>query len=176
MQKDKQISALKAELNNLKDKVCDLEPHIDSGTIERRDTVIVSGSAFPPENQSENPKSVVVSLIKENFKLIIKDDINVVHRSGLVNDRNTRPIIVKLHKRSLKYDLVGACVKLRPNIFVNERLTPKRRSISKQILAIRKGAKVPAVFHERREHHRETETLNSETHDHGQYVTYGRAA
>lgn len=140
VEKDKQIAGLKSELSTLKDKVCDLEDHIDRvEQYERRDTIIVSGPALPLDNQLENPKSVVVSVIKENLKLNIKeDDINVAHRLGPVNHQNNRPFIVKLQNRSLKYDLVGACVKLRPNIYVNESLTPKRLSMFKQILAIRK--------------------------------------
>ena len=46
--------------------------------------------------------------------------------------------MVKLVNRSLKYDLVGASINLKPGIYVNESLTPKRLNIMKKVLAIRK--------------------------------------
>lgn len=57
---------------------------------KRHNMVKVSGSALPPDNQSENLKSVMVLVIKEN----LKDDIDVAHRLGPVNDQDTRPITV----------------------------------------------------------------------------------
>ena len=47
-------------------------------------------------------------------------------------------MIVKLVNRYLKYDLVGACIQLKPNLYINESLTPKRLSLFKAVLNIRK--------------------------------------
>ena len=77
--------------------------------------------------------------VKENLKLNIKaEDISVAHRLGTSQPGRDRPIIVKLVNRSLKYDVIGACIQLRPRLYINESLTPRCLDIFKQVLAIRK--------------------------------------
>ena len=43
--------------------------------------------------------------------------------------------------RNLKHDLVGACVQLKPKLYINESLTPKRRNLLNTVLTIRKDHK-----------------------------------
>ena len=77
--------------------------------------------------------------IKEHLKLNLKpEDISVAHRLGTTQPGRDRPVIVKFVNRSLKYETMGACIQLRPRLYINESLTPKRLDIFKQVLAIRK--------------------------------------
>lgn len=140
VKKDTVIDTLEKEVKDLKSKVCDLESHVDRvEQYERRDTIIISGPSLPPETPTEKATSVVIDAVKENLKLNIKqEDISVAHRLGASQQGRDRPLIVKLVNRSLKYDIMGACIQLRPKLFINESLTPKRLEIFKQILAIRK--------------------------------------
>lgn len=137
--KDTEVEQLKSEVKDLKNKVITLETQIDDvEQYERRDTIILSGPTVPAETQTENTVSLAVGTIKDHLKINVEaSDISVAHRLG-PKQNQTRPIIVKLVNRSLKYDMVGACIKLKPGLYVNESLTPKRLSVMKKILAIRK--------------------------------------
>lgn len=138
--KDEIIKKLDNEVKDLRDKVFDLEAHLDRvEQYERRDTIILSGPSLPPETPAEKPASVVTSAIKDHLKINIKEeDISVAHRLGSTQPGRERPVIIKLVNRSLKYDIMGACVQLRPPLYINESLTPKRLTLFKQVLAIRK--------------------------------------
>lgn len=137
--KETEVEQLQNEVKDLKIKVTSLETQIDDvEQYERRDTIILNGPSVPPETPTENTVSVTVATIREHLKINLKEnDLSVAHRLGPKHN-HTRPIIVKLVNRSLKYDLVGACIKLKPGIYVNESLTPKRLNIMKKVLAIRK--------------------------------------
>ena len=141
--KDTEMKQLKSEVKDLKSKVTTLENHIDDvEQYERRDTIILTGPSVPPETPTENTKSLTVDVIKEKLRINMKDNcISVAHRLGAKHNQTNRPIIVKLVNRSLKYELVGACIKLKPEIYINESLTPKRLNIMKKVLAIRKQHK-----------------------------------
>ena len=80
------------------------------------------------------------NVIKDNFHLIITaSDINVVHRLDAKRAPNTtRPIIVKLHSRQIKTEIMNAYITVRPKLYINESLTPNRRSLFKIIWEIRK--------------------------------------
>ena len=138
--RDAVIDKLDNEVKDLKVKVTNLETHIDRvEQYERRDTVIISGPSLPPETLSENVSNVVTESIKEHLKLNLKpEDISVAHRLGTTQPGRDRPVIVKFVNRSLKYETMGACIQLRPRLYINESLTPKRLDIFKQVLAIRK--------------------------------------
>lgn len=141
--KDDKIAELNTEIKELKNKVHDLEVNIDNTEqYERRDTVIISGPLLPPETRPENSVHTVTSAIKEHLKINVNEnEISVAHRIGPVNSQRTRPIIVKLVNRSLKYDLIGACIQLRPQLYVNESLTTKRLNLYKKVLHLRKSHK-----------------------------------
>lgn len=131
-QKDDKIVQLQGKISSLENKVTQLENQIDEiNQYERRDTVIVGGPALPQESSSENSAEVVVRTIKDNLHInITQSDINVAHRLGSRNSQNMkRPIIVKLHSREKKTEIMKACVTIKPNLHINESLTPKRRSL-----------------------------------------------
>lgn len=140
VRRDTEISELKTEVKDLRNKVDDLETHVDSiSQFERRDTIIISGPALPQESQQENSVNLVVNTLKNTLKINIQDeDISVAHRLGAINQKHPRPVIVKLRNRSQKYDIIGACLKMKPDLYINESLTPNRLNLFKKMLAIRK--------------------------------------
>ena len=142
-EKDLKIEKLETEVKDLNTKVQELENNIDSvDQYERRDTIILSGSSVPEESTSEVTNNVVISTIKDNLKIILHDsDISVSHRLGPKRQEHKRPIIVKLNNRTIKHDLVGACIRLRPQLYVNESLTPRRRNLFNAVLQIKKSHK-----------------------------------
>ena len=127
----------------MKSRVDVLELHLDNvDQYERRDTVILSGDSLPPETPQENTTNIVTQTIRKHLRINIEgSDINVAHRLGPKRQQANRPIIVKLVNRSRKHDLIGACIKLRPQLYVNESLTPKRRVLLNKILSIGKAHK-----------------------------------
>ena len=139
--KDLIITNLKGEVKDLQEKLHSVETHMDSiDQYERNDTVIVSGPSLPEESAQENAKSLLVSTIKEKLKINIKEeDLSVAHRLGPAHQNKRRPIIAKLVSRSLKYDLVWACTNLKPDLYVNESLTPKRYQLLRRVLAVRRA-------------------------------------
>lgn len=142
-EKNKQIHLMKNDILSLNCRVDDLELQLDNvDQYERRDTVILTGASLPPETAQENTTNVVTQTVKDQLKINLKEsDISVSHRLGPKKQQHNRPIIVKLVNRSLKHDLVGACIQLRPQLYVNESLTPKRRSLLNSILTVRKEHK-----------------------------------
>lgn len=139
--KDKKITALQNDITKLENRVVQLENQIDEvNQYERRDTLIISGPVLPPENSNENSAEVIIRVIKDNLHLnVTPSDINVAHRLGAKRAQNiTRPIIVKLHSRQKKAEIMNACITVRPKLYINESLTAKRRSLFKIIWEIRK--------------------------------------
>lgn len=140
-QKDEVITQLQSQVRQLETRVSELENLVDEvNQYERRDTIIVSGPNLPKEEHNENSVDVVVKSIKENLHInITNNDINVAHRLGVKKSPiDTRPIIVKLQSRQVKYNIMNACVTVKPHLYFNESLTPKRRSLFKIIWDIRK--------------------------------------
>lgn len=142
-EKDTKINQLENHLASLSGRVDNLELQLDNvDQYERRDTVILTGASLPPETTQENTTNIVTQTIKDHLKINIKEtDISVSHRLGQKKQQQNRPIIVKLVNRSLKHDLIGACIQLRPQLYVNESLTPKRRELLNKVLTIRKSHK-----------------------------------
>ena len=155
--KDEEISTLKKENKLLKSSIVDLELRMDElEQYSRRDCVVLTGQGLPPEEENEKTTELVIKSAKEKLGLdISRQDISIAHRLGKPRrqtaqpnasrtDSSTdrpRPIIVKLVRRSLKYDLVHACITKKTNVSVNESLTPRRMSLMRSILAVRKEHK-----------------------------------
>ena len=142
--KDEEIRDLVSEVSDLKQKVKVLETHIDDvDQYERRDTIIINGPALPNETALENARNVAISTFKDKLKININaSDISVAHRLGKnATQTRKRPIILKLVNRSLKNDLINACIHLKPQLYINESLTPKRSAIMKKILYVRREHK-----------------------------------
>ena len=91
----------------------------------------------------ENSSQVLCDLIEEKLKIkISKSDISTAHRIGQkpANQQpDKRKIIAKLCRRDLKSDLLNACRQLKPNIYINESLTPARSTI---LFILRKAKKM----------------------------------
>lgn len=140
-QKDETIKKLQNHVTQLENRVIQLEDQVDEvNQYERRDTIIISGPNLPKEEQNENTVDKIIRSIRDNLHIHIEHkDINVAHRLGSRNTQNTnRPIIVKLHSRQQKHEIMNACVTVRPNLYINESLTPKRRSLFKKVWDVRK--------------------------------------
>lgn len=142
-EKDEKIEKLQSKVTSLEDTVSRLENQLDDvEQYERRDTIIISGPALPREQNHENSTDLVVNTIKDNLHININHaDINVAHRLGSKSQNKERPVIVKLLNRSKKSEIMDACVKVKPSLYVNESLTPKRRNIFNTVWGIRKKNK-----------------------------------
>lgn len=135
-QKDEITVKMQNHITQL-ERITQLENEVEEVNLyERRDTIIISGPNLPIEEQNESTVDKTISIIKDNLHLNIEHkDIKVAHRLGSRNTQNNnRPIIVKLHSRQQKYDIMRAYVTVKPNLYVNESLTPKRRSLFKKSL------------------------------------------
>ena len=137
----------------LKTSLEDLELRMDEmEQYSRRDCVVFTGRDLPPEEEKESTSELIIKMVKEKLDVDInRGDISISHRLGKPKNRTTaataassssdrpRPIIVKLVRRSLKHDLIHACIqKKSTNLSVNESLTPRRMSIMRSILAVRR--------------------------------------
>ena len=152
-EKDKEIATLKKDNKRLRESMDNLELRMDElEQYSRRDCVVFSGRDLPPDVEKENTTELVIKMAREKLGLEIhSSDISVSHRLGkpkttLPNSQNSsqkpaRPIIAKLVRRSLKYEITDACIKKKPSISVNESLTPRRLSLLRGILAVRKQHK-----------------------------------
>lgn len=127
-------------MNDLHGKVECLETHLDEvEQYERRDTLIISGPSLPQDTPEEDAVKVILNTMKENVRINVKEnDVSVAHRLGNKQQNRNSPMIVKFVNRSMKYDLVGACIRLKPDLYLNESLTPKRLALFKTMLMIRK--------------------------------------
>lgn len=93
------------------------------------------------KTQQRFPLMVSINTIKDNLKINISQGaINVAYRIGNnTKQYANKPIIVKLHSRQMKQEITNAYITMRPNLFINESLTPKRLSLLKIIWSIRKN-------------------------------------
>ena len=134
-EKDKEIAIVKSELNSVWTRLAQLEErHDDAEAYERRNTLIISGDGVPEASQGENCTAIVSNMIREKLRMNISaGDIFVSHRIGQkprsAQHVDRRNIIVKLCRRNLKDELLSMCRFLRPNIYLNESLTPTRSTI-----------------------------------------------
>lgn len=137
--KDEKITNLETKVSALENKITVLQDTIDDvDQYERRDTVIISGPSLPDETTHENPADIIVNTIKQQLHInMTHSDINVAHRLGTRQQDKKRPIIVKLQNRAKKSELVQACVTVKPQLYINESLTPRRRSIYSTVRKIR---------------------------------------
>ena len=146
---EEKISKLEMRLNAHDRELSSLHQKIDEqDQYERRDTIIISGDELPDEQPEEDPAAVVVSTLNRVLEVNTSvSDINIAHRLGRkppnTNGESSfkRPIIVKLHSRMLKHNIVWRCIVKKPKLYINESLTPPRRFIYKRFLAIRQQRK-----------------------------------
>lgn len=133
--KNKEIDQLKLAVSTLKAQVHKLEEKAnDSEAFERRDTIVVSGEGVPIVESGEICSNIVSDLVKNKLRINLNpSDISTAHRAGpkpsSQRGSDRRSIMVKLCRRELKQELLVACRNLKPNIFINESLTPTRKTI-----------------------------------------------
>ena len=111
--KNQEIADLKESVGMLQTKVERLEMLVDDAdAYERRDTVILTGSALPAYSIGENCVNLTREIIKRDLKVELPvQEINTVHRLGKklqtqANDK--QPIILKLCRRDTKSQLISA--------------------------------------------------------------------
>jgi hypothetical protein len=133
-EKNKLVEDLRIEVDTLKLKVSNMEEKLDDAdAYERRDTLLFSGSDVPHGSDGENCANIVIDLVKDKLKLNLqRSDLSVCHRLGrkpVSQQPDKRNIVVKLCRRDLKADILYACRQVKPNMYVNESLTPIRGTI-----------------------------------------------
>ena len=143
-----QNEQLSSKINDLAVKFEKQDDYIqDVDAYERRDCVIISGGNLPKGTEDEDPGRVARKAIKDHLKIDLRiNEINVCHRLGKKNpnsSEDSRPIIIKLHNRPIKYELRKASLEHREtaNLFVNESLTPYRRTLFYNLRRLRKQVK-----------------------------------
>ena len=124
--------AMEERCSTLEDRIDDQEQYT------MRENIIISGPGVPEEIDTENTSNMTVQLLKSKCNIDIKEeDISTSHRLGVKKPNVKRSIIVRLTRRDLKKEIKSSCILSRPNIFVNEQLTEKRRNIFNRLRIIR---------------------------------------
>ena len=148
--KCEEIDSLKTKVDLLEKTVYKMKDDLDwADQYERKDIVVISGSAVPPVTTDrisgkENTHDLVCTLVKNNLNVdLLATDINTCHRLGPVNraecNSNRRNIVVKLCRRDKKKEIIEASKRLKkPNFFCNESLTATRRTIYQALRKMRK--------------------------------------
>ena len=109
---------------------------------ERKDTVILSGEKFKVFRDGENTMDIAIKTLQEHLNTkIVPTDISVLHRLQKKEGHGPdhRDIIVKFCRREQKNELIAQARRNKvQGLYVNEALTPIRRSIA---FALRKAKK-----------------------------------
>ena len=131
-----QIESLTEEVNKLNDKVNKLEEKVEEAeAYERKDSLIFSGEEIPPATPGENCTTVICDLLKSKLKLnVAQTDISIYHRLEKRPSNQRRQ-----EKQDLKGDIMSASRNEKPKIYVNENLTPTRKTI---MYVLRRAKKV----------------------------------
>ena len=133
--KNGEIDGLKKQIQHMSSEMEKMKNYIDdSDAYERRDTIILSGSALPSVTNGENCIDITRDILHTKLKLVVPaSEFNTAHRLGARPDGRTpdkRSIIVKLCRRETKRNIIITSKKTRDsNLYVNESLTPTRRTI-----------------------------------------------
>ena len=131
--KDIEIQDLRDEVHLLKEQMSSYEQKLDDQEqYSRRECIVVAGPKLPEESDERSTTDQLIEIIKQELDITIeRRDISVSHRLGKKNKDTSkaRPIIAKLVNRSLKHQLVDACIREKPALFINESLTSKRAKI-----------------------------------------------
>lgn len=131
--RDDSVDNLTKEVTFLRGRVAKLEERVeDSEAYERRDCLVFSGNDIPDATTGENCAAEVVTMIRSLNINIDDRDISTAHRLGKKSSKqgpDRRPIIAKLCRRDIKYDIMRACKSQKPKFFINESLTPSRSTL-----------------------------------------------
>ena len=133
------------EIKFLKDKVTRMENCLDEeDAYIRRECLIFSGNVVPASQPNENCGTIVMNIVKEKLRLQQNMDISTAHRLGKPPSSSTSPdnrsIIVKFCQRDCKKQiyLTARTAKVQ-GLYVNESLTPIRRTILYALRQIRRA-------------------------------------
>ena len=131
--KDEEIGILRSEVANLRSELKTIKSGLDDAdALERCHTLIFSGSTLPAFSSGEDAKQIIANTVKDKLKININiGDVDTARRMGSAvsgSGSDNRKIVVKLLRRSLKKDLIVASKKVN-NLYLNEDLTPTRRSL-----------------------------------------------
>ena len=153
--KDEQIQSLtskfedlQSENSQLKNKLIDMEYQLDeTAQYQRRESIVFSGPAIPAEAEDENSSEIIAETVRKLLNVNFSaEDISVAHRLGKKRNGVSRPIIAKLISRTKKYKIVQARIAYsqlpntnRPSLYVNESLTPTRRTLFYKVRQLRKS-------------------------------------
>ena len=143
--KNVEIDSLKTDVVQLREQVKKLESYIDEeDSYIRKDTLIFSGTSVPEVATGENCITVVTNLLKNKLNLELNSsEINTAHRLGKRTESqmpDKRSLIVKLCRRDTKSQIISASRAARVSgLYVNESLTPTRRSILYGLRQIRRA-------------------------------------
>ena len=146
-EKDQHIDEMKVEITLLNKKVTKLENLVDEeDAYVRRESLILSGTIIPPSTPGEICSNVARKALKDKLNLEVQaNEISVCHRLGPKSNtqaHDTRPLTVRFCRRETKRQVLFARTdNSHPNstLYVNESLTPKRRTI---MFALRKMKKL----------------------------------
>ena len=133
-QKNEQIAKLQENVEQLNEKVLKLENSIDdSDAVTRLNQIIISGDQLPLAGRDEDTKRTVLNLFRNKLKLQCNEnEIVSAVRLGPkpVSQRPDRRIIlVTTSCRETKTSIFAACKAEKPSFYVNENLTPRRRTV-----------------------------------------------
>ena len=153
-EKDELIGELKTEVASLQNRVERLESKLDeAGQYSRLDTITISpkkdvNGAFLPGtvpnfDQPKNTKNIVLQLFKDHLRLNLTDqDISISHRlqrpRSPTADHDRRNIIVRFCRKDLIGTIFRACKEMTPPFYINESLTPVRRTICYALRTLKK--------------------------------------
>ena len=139
------INSLQQKVRSLEDQLGKLHDNIDDNdAYERRDCLVLAGPVLPEVSTGEICSNHVVSLVSQKLQINIDPrDISVAHRLGpkrTSQGPDKRPIIAKLCRRDLKREVLQAARSRRATgFYVNESLTPARRTIFNALRKMRKS-------------------------------------
>ena len=143
-QKNQQISQLQDNVNLLNSKVLKLENSLDDAdAVTRVNQIVISGEEVPTAGRDEDTKKIVLNLFRNKLKLQCNEsEIVTATRLGSkpVSQRpDRRSILVTTFCNSTKANIFAACKAERPPFYVNENLTPRRRTIMYVLRKIKKA-------------------------------------
>jgi ribosomal protein L29 len=108
-----------------------------------KNILVISGVGLPEGVENEDCKNTVAKTIEQKLRIKLQPNaISDVYRIGKKRNENNakdkRPIRFKIEEQGLKSKLISTCIKEKPNVFINEFLTPGKRKLLKKALIIRR--------------------------------------
>lgn len=130
-EQEEKINQMEKEVNNLKIELEQVK--MDKDNVEqytRKNNVRIFGIK---EVNQENTENLVIKLCQEKLNInLTANDIEICHRVGTNNNKNNRPIFVKLISNKVKNDIYYAKSKLKGlKITIREDITKHRMEIIK---------------------------------------------